>query len=182
VCHAVRAPGSNVTLEPSAGAGECASNSRSILTVPVKYSAGPLPEICEPTLLIFHCSDLLPKSPQEPSSGSRIKQRLDRAPLVHRTVSLCHLIERQSQVKNPAGVDLPVPHQLNQLGQVTAHRSGTTMEMDVGVEQHLAILARRHAGRRHSSRSRLCEWNGSPASSIAVCRRTPAPSQHRSRW
>src|SRR5437899_12941187 len=52
VCHAVRAPGSNVTLEPRARAGACASNSGSIRTVPVKYSAGPLPDACEPTLLI----------------------------------------------------------------------------------------------------------------------------------
>src|SRR6266436_9847996 len=52
VCHAVRAPGSNVTLEPSARAGAFASNNGSILTVPVKYSAGPLLEACEPTLLI----------------------------------------------------------------------------------------------------------------------------------
>jgi hypothetical protein len=43
VCHAVRAPGSNVTLAPRARAGSGASNRGSIRTLPVKYSAGPLP-------------------------------------------------------------------------------------------------------------------------------------------
>src|SRR5881227_2253015 len=52
VCHAVRAPGSNVTLAPSERAGWCASNKGSTRTVPVKYSAGPWPEGCEPLLLI----------------------------------------------------------------------------------------------------------------------------------
>src|SRR5207253_11373260 len=48
VCHAERAPGSKVTLAPRARAGSGASNRGSIRTVPVKYSAGPLPEGCEP--------------------------------------------------------------------------------------------------------------------------------------
>src|SRR5213082_268489 len=50
-CHAVRAPGSNVTLAPRARAGSGDSNSGSMRTVPVKYSSGPLPEGCEPFLL-----------------------------------------------------------------------------------------------------------------------------------
>src|SRR5438309_3580742 len=53
VCHAVRAPGSNVTLAPSARAGAFAWNRGSIRTVPVKYSAGPLPEGCEPFRLMY---------------------------------------------------------------------------------------------------------------------------------
>src|SRR5687767_5590121 len=48
VCHAVRAPGSNVTLAARARAGSGASNNGSIRTLPVKYSAGPLVEGCEP--------------------------------------------------------------------------------------------------------------------------------------
>src|SRR5712691_10697342 len=52
VCHAVRAPGSNVTLAPTARAGAGASNRGSTRTAPVKYSAGPLPEGCEPLLLM----------------------------------------------------------------------------------------------------------------------------------
>src|SRR5438477_6201382 len=52
VCHAVRAPGSKVTLAPTARAGAPAANRGSMRTVPVKYSAGPLPEGCEPFLLI----------------------------------------------------------------------------------------------------------------------------------
>src|SRR6476469_4402465 len=52
VCHAVRAPGSKVTLAPTTRAGSGAVNSGSMRTVPVKYSAGPFPEGCEPLLLM----------------------------------------------------------------------------------------------------------------------------------
>src|SRR6478672_5410593 len=52
VCQAVRAPGSNVTEAPAARAGSGAVNSGSMRTVPVKYSAGPLREGCEPPRLI----------------------------------------------------------------------------------------------------------------------------------
>src|SRR5665213_2785364 len=52
VCQAVRAPGSNVTLAPTTRAGLGAVKRGSILTVPVNQSVGPLPEGCEPPLLI----------------------------------------------------------------------------------------------------------------------------------
>src|SRR5271167_2853097 len=52
VCHAVRAPGSNVTLTPSPRAGSGALKSGSTRTEPVKYSAGPLPEGCVPLRLM----------------------------------------------------------------------------------------------------------------------------------
>src|ERR1700682_2442922 len=52
VCHAVRAPGSKVTLAQDIRPGAGASNSGSIRTVPVNQSAGPLPEGCEPLLLM----------------------------------------------------------------------------------------------------------------------------------
>src|SRR5947207_5656261 len=43
VCQALRAPGSNVTVAPLNGAGPGDWNSGSMRTLPVKYSAGPLP-------------------------------------------------------------------------------------------------------------------------------------------
>src|ERR1041385_447937 len=46
----------------------------------------------------------------------RPQQRLDRAALVHRAVALRHLVERQGQIENLAGGDLPVPHQVDQPG------------------------------------------------------------------
>src|SRR5207253_10225874 len=52
VCQAVRARGSNVTLAPSTRAGSGAWNSGSMRTVPVNHSAGPMPEGCEPILLM----------------------------------------------------------------------------------------------------------------------------------
>src|SRR5271166_1435843 len=52
VCHAVRAPGSKVTLAPRARAGTGASNSGLTRTKPVNHSAGPLLESCEPSLLM----------------------------------------------------------------------------------------------------------------------------------
>jgi hypothetical protein len=56
VCHALRAPGSNVTLPPVTRAGSGAWNSGSMRTVPVKYSAGPLVDDCEP--FQFHLESL----------------------------------------------------------------------------------------------------------------------------
>src|SRR5438270_1615495 len=52
VCHAVRAPGSKVTLAPDARAGSFAWNNGSTRTVPVNQSAGPLLEDCDPHFLI----------------------------------------------------------------------------------------------------------------------------------
>src|SRR3954451_19782479 len=52
VCHAVRAPGSNVTLAPATNAGSGAVNRGSMRTVPVNQSAGPLTDACEPAFLI----------------------------------------------------------------------------------------------------------------------------------
>src|SRR5213594_2644070 len=51
VCHAVRAPGSNVALTPKTRAGSGGWNSGSMRTMPVKNSSGPLPEGWEPLLL-----------------------------------------------------------------------------------------------------------------------------------
>src|SRR3954465_424185 len=59
VCHAVRALGSKVTLAPRTRAGSGASNNGSIRTVPVKYSADPLVEDCEPAFLISILATLL---------------------------------------------------------------------------------------------------------------------------
>src|SRR6516164_4324297 len=58
VCQAVRAPGSNVTKPAETRDGAIAGNSGSIRTLPVKYSAGPLLEGCEPLCLISIALDL----------------------------------------------------------------------------------------------------------------------------
>src|SRR5438128_7631186 len=52
VCHAVRAPGSKVTLAPETRPGTGESNNGSIRTVPVNQSVGPLPEGCDPLRLM----------------------------------------------------------------------------------------------------------------------------------
>src|SRR3954471_22650013 len=52
VCHAVRAPGSKVTLAPAVRAGSGASKSGSMRTVPVNQSPGPLLDGREPIRLI----------------------------------------------------------------------------------------------------------------------------------
>src|SRR5437763_9539951 len=59
VCHAVRAPSSNVTLAPRTRAGSGASNNGSIRTLPVNQSAGPLFEGCDPFLLISMVSNVV---------------------------------------------------------------------------------------------------------------------------
>src|ERR1043166_6924238 len=72
VCHAVRAPGSNVTLAPRTRAGSGASNNGLIRTVPVKYSAGPLFEGCDPLLLISIFDLLSPISSLLPAPRSEL--------------------------------------------------------------------------------------------------------------
>src|SRR6516162_1837314 len=57
-CHAVRAPGSNVTNAAETREGSVAWNSGSIRTLPLKYSAGPLAEDCEPLRLSSMFSNL----------------------------------------------------------------------------------------------------------------------------
>src|SRR5215472_18048689 len=65
VCHAVRAPGSKVTLAAATRAGAFGWTSGSMRTEPVNQSAGPLAEGCEPLLLIsiFLSQHGLPKIP-----------------------------------------------------------------------------------------------------------------------
>src|SRR5215208_1229154 len=58
VCHAVRDPGSNVTLAPTARAGSFALNKGSMRTVPAKYSADPLVDGCEPVRIMSILSPL----------------------------------------------------------------------------------------------------------------------------
>ena len=53
------------------------------------------------------------------------QQRLNGAALVHRAVAFGHLVEGQGQVEDLAGIDFPVPHQLDHFGQEAAHRGGT---------------------------------------------------------
>src|SRR5208282_3803153 len=60
VCHAVRAPGSNVTIAPVTRAGSLPLNGESMRTVPVNQSAGPLLEGCEPLRLISIFNSLSP--------------------------------------------------------------------------------------------------------------------------
>src|ERR671914_402071 len=64
----------------------------------------------------------------------RAQQRLDRAALVHRAVALRHLLEWQGQVEDLAGVDLPVPDQVDKLGQEAPDRCGTAVQVHMREE------------------------------------------------
>src|SRR5215217_9785744 len=66
---------------------------------------------------------------------SRAQQRLDRAALVHRAVALRYLLQRQRKVEDLAGVDLPVPDQLDKLRQEAPDRGGTAVQVHVREEQ-----------------------------------------------
>src|SRR5207245_10723049 len=65
VCHAVRAPGSKVTPAPATRAGSGAWKRGSMRTVPVKYASGPLPDGCEP-LLLMSIRNFLPRVAARP--------------------------------------------------------------------------------------------------------------------
>src|SRR5437867_3929824 len=69
--------------------------------------------------------------------ASWTQQRLDRATLIHRAVTLRDLLERQRQVEDLAGIDLALPHEVDQLGQVAAYGGRATVEVDVREEQLL---------------------------------------------
>jgi hypothetical protein len=72
-------------------------------------------------------------------AGLRAKQSLNGTSLVHGPVALSHLIERQCQVEDFARVDFSVQHEVDQLGQETAHWRGAAMKMNVGEEQFLTL-------------------------------------------
>src|SRR5205085_405204 len=110
-CHAVRAPGSKVTLPPETRDGAFAGNSGSTRTVPVNQSGDPLLDGCEPlrwtsiSILEAFSSVALVCAPSIAGMASaataaafsnlhgrvlmmssRLHHHLDRLPLVHRTV------------------------------------------------------------------------------------------------
>src|SRR5260370_39672556 len=72
-------------------------------------------------------------------SSLRAQQRLDRAAFVHCSVALRHLFERQRQIEDLAGIDLPVYHEVDQIGEKAPHRRRSAMKTNVRVEQLLAI-------------------------------------------
>src|SRR3954468_24191264 len=63
------------------------------------------------------------------ASSLRGQQHLGRAPVVHRSVALGGLAQRESEVDDLAGVDLAVPDQVDQLGEEPAHGCGATVEV-----------------------------------------------------
>jgi hypothetical protein len=69
---------------------------------------------------------------------SRLKQGLDSTPLVHRLVAIRCLVEREGQVEDLAGVDPPVPDEVDQPGQEPAHRCRAAVQVHVREEQFVA--------------------------------------------
>ena len=63
---------------------------------------------------------------------------------VHGPVAVGGLLEGQFEVEDLAGVDLPVPDPVDQVGQEPADRGGAAVQVHVGEEQ----LHRRAAARR----------------------------------
>src|SRR6266446_4848413 len=90
VCHAVRAPGSKVTLAPAARAGAFAWNNGSMRTVPVNQSAGPLSDGCEPIFLISMYFSQLRK-------GAWLRRTFTLSTLSALNFSLEHLFNRPEQ-------------------------------------------------------------------------------------
>src|SRR3954451_7554795 len=69
------------------------------------------------------------------SSRSESQQGLDGAALVHGPVSLGGLVEGHGEVEDLAGVDLPVPDEIDELGQEAAHWGGAAVQVHAGEEQ-----------------------------------------------
>src|SRR5829696_9048265 len=66
------------------------------------------------------------------------EQHLRGGALVHRLVALRRLVQREGEVEDLAGVDLAVPDELDQLGQVLPDRGGAAVDVDTGHEQLVA--------------------------------------------
>jgi hypothetical protein len=65
-------------------------------------------------------------------AGSGLQQDLYGAAFVHRPVGVGGLLQPQFEVEDPAGVDRPLPDQVDQLGQVLADRGGTAVQVGAG--------------------------------------------------
>ena len=68
---------------------------------------------------------------------SGAEEDLDGLPGIHRLVAGRCLVQRQLEVEHLAGVDPPVPDQVNELGQEPADRGGAAVQVDAGEEQLL---------------------------------------------
>jgi hypothetical protein len=66
---------------------------------------------------------------------SRAQKRFDRPPFIHRPVALRHLVQGQGQVEDLARVDLPLPDQVDQLGQEAPYRGGAAVQVYVRAEE-----------------------------------------------
>src|SRR3954449_6728108 len=69
------------------------------------------------------------------SSRSESQQGLDGAALVHGPVSLGGLVEGHGEVEDLAGVDLPVPDEIDELWQEAAHRGGSAVQVHAREEE-----------------------------------------------
>jgi hypothetical protein len=74
-----------------------------------------------------------------PVSRLRPQKGLDRATLVHSAIALRNLIEGQGQVEYLARIDLAVPHEVDEFGQVAPHRARAAVQVNVLIKQLLAI-------------------------------------------
>src|SRR5207253_9549704 len=75
VCHAVRAPGSKVTLAPATRAGAAAWNSGSTRTVPENHSELPFVDGCDPARLMSMVPCLSVERALKPAA-SRVERKM----------------------------------------------------------------------------------------------------------
>src|SRR5919202_3716475 len=117
-CQFVRAPGVNRTRLPTSRDGPAGVVKPVTNTSPVNVAAGPLlvlpmGECCMVSFVLL----------AQWSCSSEGEQDLGGAALVHRLVALGGLLEGEDEVEDLAGVDLPVPDELDQVRQEAAHGS-----------------------------------------------------------
>src|SRR6478752_2726452 len=116
-CQAVRAPGAKRTRATVARwPASCGAAITSSQTSPANCSGG--------FFVVGTDASMCMVSPLECRRSVRRQQHLGRTALIHRLVPLGCLVEGQREVEDDAGVDLAVPDELDQLGQVGAHGSG----------------------------------------------------------
>src|SRR4051795_8887978 len=128
-CQAVRAPAVKRTLPSESWWSPCPAVIGVIVTSPVNQSAGPgMASGCGCTCMCAFSSLVV--------SGTQ--QRLDGAALVHRSVALGGVVERQGEVEDLPGVDLVVADELDELRQEPSYGCRSTVQVHAGEEQLVA--------------------------------------------